>query len=294
MAPNPCAARTVGINLSTRVGIIWCRGKANISRLLGNMPLETPTARVSTCPLPYEIVETIITHIAHDVNALKAFSLTCHSWYSAAVPHLHYTITLTNRDELKPLSKLHRLGLMPLMKEIRVEQYHRAWLVPQAFSRRNLHYFSAFANVQTLMFESLDIPRFLPDIERYFAHFSPTVRSITLWRPFCTPRQLSRFFSLFSNLDNITIWLFPTYLPNITIPDVELLSFSTPTLRGRLVLRDSDSVVTWTCLIASGGDLQFYCMDLWRVGGCAPVLFEACAGTLETLRFCATDTLIGE
>ena len=291
---NLCAARTIGINLSTRVRIVWCRGKANISRLLGNMPLETSITRVSTYPLPYEIVEMIITHIAHDPNTLRAFSLTCHSWYIAAVPHLHYTLTLTDHDGLKPLSKLHRLGLISLMKEIRVEQYHQAWLVPQVFSRRNLRYFSAFTNVQTLVFESLDISRFMPDIERYFAHFSPTLRSIMLLKPLCTPQQLSHFLSLFSTLDNITIWQFFTYSPDTIIPDVELLSFSTPTLRGRLVLRDSDSVETWTCLIALGGDLQFYYMDLWRVGGCAPVLFEACAGTLETLRFYAADTLIGE
>jgi hypothetical protein len=31
-----------------------------------------------------------------------------------------------------------------------------------------------------------------------------------------------------------------------------------------------------------------------QVGGCAPVLFEACAETLETLRFYASDASVGE
>ena len=61
------------------MGIVWRRGKANINRLFGNAPLETHIARGTACHLPYEILETIITHIARDLNTLKACSLTCHS-----------------------------------------------------------------------------------------------------------------------------------------------------------------------------------------------------------------------
>ena len=282
------------MHLSIRMKIIWRRGKAKINRLLGGAPPKTPIAHVSTCPLPYEIIEMIIAHIARDLSALKAFSLTCRSWYITAVPHLHHTLTLTNLGELKPLSKLHQLGLIPLVKEIRVEQYYQAWLMPQAFNRRDLRHFSAFTNVQTLMFESLGISHFVPDVGRYFGHFSPALRSITLLRPFCTPRQLSHFLSLFPNLDDITIWEFSTHPPNVTIPNTEFVPISTPKLRGRLVLRGFDSVETCAYIIASGGSLQFHHMDLWRVGGCAPILFEACAETLETLRFYATDNLVGE
>jgi hypothetical protein len=145
----------------------------------------------------------IITHTARDLNTLKAFSSTCRSWYIAAAPHLHHTLTLrddmlsTTHSELKPLSKLHHLGLVPLVKEIRVDQWHERWFVPQEFSRRDLRYFSAFANVGTLIFRSLDISHFIPGIECYFCHFSPTLRSIALFKPCCTPRQLSNFLSLF-------------------------------------------------------------------------------------------------
>jgi hypothetical protein len=273
--------------------IVWRRGKANINRLFGNTPPETHTTRGTACHLPHEILETIIAHIAHDLDTLKACSLTCRSWYIAAIPYLRHTLTLKNQGKLKPLSKLFRLGLMPLMREIQVEQYFDTWLRPQAFSRRNLRYFAAFSNVQTLMFERLEISRFIPGVERYFAHFSPTLRSITLLDPFCTPRQLSHFLSLFPNLDDIAIWGLSTHTPNVTTPDTELIPFSTLRLRGWLVLRGSNSVETWTGLIASGGSLQFRYMDLWCVGGCAPVLFEACADTLETLRFYATDPSVG-
>ena len=49
------------------------------------------------------------------------------------------------------------------------------------------------------------------------------------------------------------------------------------------MLREFDSVESWTSLIASCGGLRFRYMDLWKVGGCASVLFEVCAETLETL-----------
>ena len=252
--------------------------------------------------LPYEITEMIIAHAAHDSRTLKACALTCHSWHVAAVPHLHYTLTLmdkvpgTSRGNLEPLSKLHQQGLIPLIKEVRVQQRHgkRTWFAPQAFGRRELRYFSALANVQTLRVKHLEISLFIPGIERYFGHFSPTLRSIALFEPVCTPRQLSHFLSHFPNLENIKIWGILTHTLSVIIPDTELVPFSAPKLQGRLVLYDFDSVETWTRLIALGGGLRFRYMDLSRVGDCAPVLFEACAGTLETLRFHATDGSSGE
>jgi hypothetical protein len=289
-----CAIRTVGVNLSTRMRIVWRRGKASINRLLGTPPPETRIAHASTCRLPYEIIETIIANIAHNLDALKALSLTCRSWHTATAPHLHHTLTLANRGELRLLSKLHRLGLMSLIKEIRVAQFPDTWLVPQAFSRRDLRYFSAFANVQILRLENLEVSRFIPRIERYFSHFSPTLRSIMLLSPLCNPRQLLHFLSLFPNLDDITIWDFSTHTQNVAIPDTEVVPFSTPRLRGRLAIRGFDSVETWTCLIASGGSLQLHYLDLWRVGGCAPIMFEACAETLEKLRLYAADGSVGE
>ena len=276
--------------------IAWGRGRANIDRLLGNPPPEPRIVHESACRLPYEIVETIIAHIACDLDALKACSLACRSWYIAAVPHFHHTLILksdlsgTAHDKLKPLSELHQLGLALLIKEIRVEK--GTWFEPQAFSRRDLRYFSAFMNVRTLKFQYLDISRFISGMERYFGHFSPSLRSIALFKPRSTPRQLSHFLSFFSTLDDVKI-CGPIYVPNNTIPDAELVP-STQRLRGRLVLRSFGSVEAWTRLITSGGALQFHYMDLYRVRGCTPVLFEACAETLESLRFYTTDGLTSE
>ena len=286
-----CTIRTVGTN---RVVIIWNRAKANVNRLLGNAHLT----HESTCRLPYEVVELIITHLTHDLDALKACSLACHSWYIAAVPRLHHTLILRGksagktRNKLKPLSKLHELGLMSLIKEIRVDPSFglRHWFVPQAFSRRDLRHFSAFTNVQTLKLGDLKIHRFIPGIERYFEHFSPTLQSVVLYRLHCTPRQLSYFLSLFPNLDNIKIGGVDAHVPNTTIPDTELVPFSTPKLRGRLTLYHIYWFEPCAHLITSCGGLRFRCMSLRSAAGWVLALLEACAETLETLRFYPMDT----
>jgi len=40
---------------------------------------------------------------------------------------------------------------------------------------RDLRYFSAFTNIRSLRIKNLEIYRFIPGIERYFEHFSPSI-----------------------------------------------------------------------------------------------------------------------
>jgi len=253
-------------------------------------------------PFPHDIVEVIVAHLIHHHYTLKMCSLTCRSWYIVAARHLHHTFTFTgsrpeiDRSRLEPLSKLHGLGLIPLVKEIRVKQGSGSgpWFLPWAFSDTDLQYFSAFTHVRTLNVENMQIHRFIPGIERYFEHLSPTLRSVVLYNPCCTPRQLSYFLSLFPNLDDIDIDQTDAHVPRPTIPDTELVSFSAPKLQGRLTLRGFPWVESWTQLISSRGDLRFRHMDLREVVGCAPVLLEACAETLETLRFNTRDDSVSK
>jgi len=305
---------TIGTSHFTRVMTVWRRwrgGKAKVDSQLDNPPPVACTTHELTQPFPYDIVEMIIAHLARDPDTLKACSLTCRSWYTVVAPHLHHTLTLRGkgrssahdqsnqpsnrgqpnppdtRDKLKPLSKLHQLGLMPLVKEIRVEQWGDtiAWFVPLAFNPRDLDHLSAFTNVQTLKIQELDIDRFIPGIERYFGQFSSTLRSITLYNPHCTPQQLSHFLSLFSNLDDVGVRDARACIPNGIVSDTELVPFSAPKLRGLLALYDFHWVETWTHLVASCGGLRFRYMDVRKGASCAPFLFEACAETLESLRF---------
>ena len=297
--------RTTAIGLSARVVTALHQGRAIVNRLLDHPPPETcPGAYESACRVPYEIVEMVIAHLARDIRTLKVCSLTCHSWHIAALPHLRHTLTLkgnthgTTRNELGPLSKLHKLGQIPLVKEIQVKQLcgagSRGWFAPRAFSHRDLRYFSAFTNVHTLRFKELEIYRFIPDIERYFGHFSPTLRSITLFNPHCTPQQLSYFLSPFSNLDDIEIRRIDIHVPNTTVPNKGPVSFSVPKLRGRLTAHQIYQIEAWTHLITLCSGLRFHYMNLHDVADCVPVLLEACTETLETLRFNATDDSAGK
>ena len=235
----------------------------------------------------------IITYLTHDLRDIKACSLICHSWYPAAAQHLHHTFTLrrsghgTNRSKPEPLSKLDELGLLPLVKEIRVDQGpgKSCWFVPWAFNR---HFF-ALANVHTLKLDNLEIHRFTPDVKRYLGHFSLTLQSIALYDPSCTPQQLSHFLSLFSNLDDIEIRFAYVHTYNPTTPNTELVPYSAPKLRGRLVLSGFSWAETLTRLIAASGGLRFRHIDLGGGPCCAPLLLKACAETLETLRFDARE-----
>ena len=286
------------IRIIGTVVTVWHRSKAKVNRLLSNAPLETRPTHESTSPfhpppLPYDILEMVITYLARDLGALKACSLISRSWYTAATPHLHHTLTLKenihdiDRSQMEPLSKLHELGLLHLVKTLRVKQGvgNSRWFVPQPFSDLDLCYFSTLANVHTLKLQNVEIHRFIPDLEYHFGRFSQTLRSITLHDPSCTPQQLSHFLSLFSNLDDIGIRNSHRHLPNKTISDTELVPFSVPKLQGRLALDNFTWFEVWTHLAASCGGLRFRHMDLRMSGSCAPVLFEACADTLETLRF---------
>lgn len=302
--PDLCPFLPVGLSLPTRARTAWHRAIVKVIHLLGNAPPDGYATHEPIRPFPYEIAEMIVANLIADIGNLKAFSLTCRSWYFVAAPHLHHTLTLKmqtavstdsqpnpppNRDGLEPLVKLHELGLIPLVGEIRVEQarFLASWFVPRGFDRRSLRCFSAFANVHTLRIQRLEIGTFTPGIERYFKQFSPSVRSITLYDSQSTPQQLSHFLSLFSKLDDIEL----RHTVTSGIEPTKLIPFSTPgpKLGGRLVLYDFSWVETWTHLIASCGGLRFRDIDLRRDATCAPVLLEACAETLETLRFNLTD-----
>ena len=271
---------------------VWRRSKTKVNRRRIPLPRARATYE-STSPLPYEITEMIIAHITNDHPTLRACSLTCRSWYIVASPHIHHTITLRGvGGRLKPLSELHELGLIPLIKEVRVRQWQRGfspWFTPRIFRRRDFHHFSTFTNVHTLRLQRLEIYRFIPRIERYFEHLLPTLRSITLCDPHGTPQQLSYFLSYFSNLDDIEIRRVFTNVPNGTVPDMEHPPFSAPKLRGQLTLCDFPWTETWTQLIASCGGLRFRHMYLRGVGDCMPLLLDACAETLETLRLNTLD-----
>ena len=127
--------------------------------------------------LPLEVVEIIIAFLSFDAHSLRSCTLTCYSWYIAAVPHLYHTLRIWARScvrnpgqWLNSLQRMHKLGLLPLVKSFQVRGLDEkdVGLSPKLSSRRTLRQFRALANVQDLWIDYLDIPSFMPQIQRYF------------------------------------------------------------------------------------------------------------------------------
>ena len=299
------AVRAERKNSPTLIATAWRRGKAKINRILGNTPPEPPKSPCSTpfpSTFPYDVVEMIIAHLARYPPTLKACSLTCHSWYTAAVPHLHQLLTLigdapyVKGSRPESLSKLHELGLIHLVKEVRVRQGpgEIAWFMPRAFDQLELRYFFALANVHTLAVENLQIDRFIQTVEHHFGHLSATLRSIALYDPWCTPRQLAHFLAFFPNLDDIQVQISVMHNPVTAIPDPDPVPFPVQKPRGRLALYRFTWTDTWTHLITLCGGLGFRHLDLrLKDTSCAPLLLKACAKTVETLRMDGMESTVG-
>ena len=277
---------------------IWYRSVARIRRMCsGSTPLETSTARSSPAArLPQEIIEIIIANLIYDKSSLRACSLTCYSWYIAAVPHLHHTLITRiyglDKKSLwpNPLIYMHKLGLLPLVKKLHITEGSRIdrMFIPGELNRFILPYFSALINVQELGMDYLDISKFMPRFQRYFGHFLPTVRSLALRSPKGTHRQIIYFIGLFQHLEDLKLlyqqvafWKEPADDPTLVPPFV-------PPLRGRLTLRCFTRIDLLKVMITLFGGIRFRYMDLFNVYGMR-LLLHACAKTLETFRLYPSD-----
>jgi len=131
------------------VAKVWWRGIATISQLLFR---GTPTRTLISC------------------------SMTCYSWYIAAVPHLHHTLTtddyISIMDDWKykwprPLRNSYNLGLLPFVKQFRIRAPHNLF-TPQKLNWWTLRYFSTLTNLQEFGIDNLQVPSFMPNIQWYF------------------------------------------------------------------------------------------------------------------------------
>ena len=242
----------------------------------------------------------VIAQLIHDKRSLLSCSLTCYSWYTASVPHLHHTFVIQTISRCgsprlgwpKPLQEANKLGLLPLVKKFRVRVgfSDTAMFSPKRFNWGTLRQFSALTNVQELAIDYLDIPSFMPKIRRYFGHFSPKVRSLALRKPKGTNRQILFFIGLFQHLEDLKL-LYDVIYPQEEEPadDRTLVPSFVPPLRGRLTITCfGKRVDLLEDMIGVFGGIRFRHMDLFNVKG-TWLLLDACAETLETLRLCPTD-----
>ena len=258
-------------------------------------PLHTHTAGL----LPLEVVEMVMAHLICDTRSLHACTLTCHSWYIAAVPHLHHTLTIQTYPFVKniesSLQQMHMLGLLPFVKRFRVWGLHDepVLLSPTLLNCRILRHFSALTSVRELEVEYLDIPSFMPQIRRYFTHFLPTLRSLSLRGPKGSCRQIIYFIGLFQHLEDLRFvynwggWGGSQHEP---ADDLTLTPPFVPPLRGSLTMSHFMKVGLLEAMIYLFRGIRFRHMCLLSVYG-VQLLLGACAKTLETLELYPLDPL---
>ena len=246
--------------------------------------------------LPQELVEQIISYFIYNNLTLLACSMTCTSWYIAAVPHLPHTLTIHDWDELpksrrymwpRPLKISYELGLLPLVKRFRI-CLRDSKFTPKRLNWFTLRYFSALTNLQELGIDYLQVSTFMPIIQQCFGHLSPNLRFLALKDPNGTRRQILYFIGLFANLQDLKLqYSEPMDEPEDTA-DATLIPLSTPPLQGwlRLVRFTKEDLVK--DMVTLFGGLRFRCMDLFEVS-CSQLLLNECAETLETLRLYSTD-----
>jgi len=275
---------------------MWYRSQARIRKMRSaNASSEAPTTRSPPAiEIPLEIVEMIIVHLIYDTPSLLACSLTCYSWYIAAVTHLHHTLTIQThprpwspRERMwpRPLVHLRELGLLPLVKKLHIHPQSRC-IAMSGFSPEKFHQLSALTNLQELGIEHLNISECILKFRRHFGHFLPTLRSLTLRQPKCSRRQIIYFIGLFQHLEDLKLVF--SSIPGLNFQEEPadepmLTPYFTPPLRGRLTMRFSEEVEFLKDMISIFDGLRFHYMDLIQVDG-TRLLLDACAGTLETLR----------
>ena len=181
---------------------------------------------------------------------------------------------------------MHNLGLLPLVKKLRIyEGIHRDF---DGFSSQRFNYcirrrFVVLTNIRELEIDRLDTPSFIPRIRHYFGHFLPTVRSLVLREPKGCRRQILCFIGMFQHLEDLKLlfrpkWPFlePGNHPTLTPP-------FTPPLRGRLNMTFVRWVEFLKDMVGLFGGIRFRHMELVGVSGMR-LLLDACVETLETLR----------
>ena len=282
----------LGIGTLANTILFQAKVKTNQLKLTQDGAEASIMVHERTVNLPQDILEIIIADLGDDICALKAFSITCHSWYLAVVPRLHHNLTLVERPldpargELKPFAKLHKMDLLPFVKKlwIRATSFD-PWLLPRKFDKQTLQSFSALTNVKQLRIERFDLSKFMPGVERYFGHFAPSLRCISLTISSGTQRQLLYFLALFPNLDDIEIEYYPGTNPdtNNNADSEVAVPFSVHSLRGQLRLTHFPSETITRDMITLFGGLRFQYMDLFSVEG-SRLLLGACADTLQSVR----------
>jgi len=253
--------------------------------------------------LPQELVDHTMEMLHDDLRALKACSLTCKAMFASTRHLIHFTLRLTrwNNQSVLTLEEKYRylrwdyhdieLRFLSFMGERGFLRYPRHVYIhlecpftPDTLIP-HLDHFKSLDQVQSLTIDAYDGLLWRNYHSACFAHFYPTLTSLTLHHPTNHYRYVLQFALQFPNLQNLCI----KHLgdgqhtrPDLVIPPIVDES---PPLRGHLRLvgvRPDQWLTEFTNDLPNG--INFRSVELQSVfwEHCQRIL-TACAGTLEDL-----------
>ena len=153
--------------------------------------------------------------------------------------------------------------------------------IPEYLSGRSLRYFSALKNLRELRIDGLQLPSFVPHIEKRFGHFAPTLQTLVLNKLKASCRQILYLIGHFRELQNLGL----RHL-DLTKEDMTTLALAPPyipPLCGWLTLEYLKGEEFVETMVALYGGLRFRCVRFHYMQYPQPLL-AACAKTLETLQ----------
>ena len=181
---------------------------------------------------------------------------------------------------MKYLSMAGKRGLLGYVREVDIDIGQS--LVPKTLEGC-LPHFRSLNKVQTLTISHFDLTKFLPTLERHFAQFVPTLRSLHLPRVMGDVHEVLELICKFPNLDDLSLTLQSSH--DVDVPRGLSVDHS-PSLKGKLILRGSVSAPARFLLEIPGG-LHFRSID---AGGVDKVeldeILVACSSTLGVFSLC--------
>ena len=259
--------------------------------------------------LPQELVDYTMDMLHDDIQALKACSLTCKAMFASARRLIHQILYLTERNSqriltqeeksrcqtweyravnLRFLSLMDERGLLQYPREVYISMYRT--LTPEIL-QPHLRRFRSLDRVHTLTLEHSDASMWAYHHKTYFAHFYPTLTSLTLRFPLSNYRTILRFALHFPNLENLSIESYARQSGyDSTVPRVVIDQY--PPLSGRLRLLGNDTVAQWPVEFVDElpNGLTFRSLELLEFCREDPQhLLHACARTLENFTFSSRE-----
>ena len=264
-------------------------------------PIST-TVQHECIGLPTELVDYIMDILRDDLPTLEACSLTCRAMLASTRRLLHQTLHLTpennqsvpiQKDRLRFLKRNHNdlhLGFLSYVGECGLPQYARRVYIrmPRIFNPDtllpHLRHFQSLDRVHTLAIEQFDPLRWANHYQTCFAHFYPTLTSLTLSDSHNCDGLLLRFALQFPHLENLCVEWMATKRKPLSVPDFTV--DQPPPLSGHLRLVGYSTVPKLAVYFVRRfpNTANFRSVELETFfGNQAKYILNACAHTLERL-----------